>query len=165
MTKAGVWWSSQGGGSAVPPRALTSAAPRRGAVGATAFAGSRHAPGDGCTGTGLPDPALLGPLLGAAGLVLRSTVNGVVAGGGAQGTASRHRGPLRAAPVLPGGVVLLYDAPRTARQRLAALPQPFTLSQTRQALGTTPRVAVPLGELMDQGGLTTRVDPARRRCT
>lgn len=66
---------------------------------------------------------------------------------------------------LPGSVVLLPDAPRTAQQRLAALPQPFTLSQARQALGTTRRVAVPLLELMDRTGLTTRVDLTHRRCT
>ncbi|MFI6855096.1 selenocysteine-specific translation elongation factor [Streptomyces sp. NPDC050416] len=66
---------------------------------------------------------------------------------------------------LPGSVVLLPDAPQVARQRLSALPEPFTLSQARQALGTTRRVAVPLLELMDRTGLTKRIDATHRRCT
>jgi selenocysteine-specific elongation factor len=45
---------------------------------------------------------------------------------------------------------------------LAGLPQPFTLSQARQALGTTRRVAVPLLELLDARGLTRRRPDATR---
>jgi selenocysteine-specific elongation factor len=41
---------------------------------------------------------------------------------------------------------------------LAALPQPFTLSAARQALGTSRRVAVPLLEHLDGRGWTRRVD-------
>ncbi|MEU1317970.1 selenocysteine-specific translation elongation factor [Streptomyces tibetensis] len=66
---------------------------------------------------------------------------------------------------LPGSVVLLPDAPQRARQRLSALSGPFTLSQARQALGTTRRVAVPLLELMDRTGLTRRIDATHRQCT
>ena len=46
---------------------------------------------------------------------------------------------------------------------LAGLPQPFTLSEARRALGTTRRVAVPLLELLDRRGLTERLPDDRRR--
>ena len=42
------------------------------------------------------------------------------------------------------------------------LPQPFTLSAARQALGTTRRVAVPLLEHLDGRGWTRRVDGSLR---
>ena len=54
------------------------------------------------------------------------------------------------------GVVLLPDAPARAVEQLATLPQPFTVSQAREALGTTRRVAVPLLELLDRRGRTRR---------
>jgi selenocysteine-specific elongation factor len=54
------------------------------------------------------------------------------------------------------GVVLLPDAGTLAIERLAALPQPFTVSEARQALGTTRRVAVPLLELLDRRRMTRR---------
>ncbi len=54
------------------------------------------------------------------------------------------------------GVVLLPDAPGRAVAVLAGLPQPFTVSAARQALGTSRRVAVPLLELLDRQGLTRR---------
>ena len=60
-------------------------------------------------------------------------------------------------------VYLLPGADGAAARILAALPQPFTLSQARQALGTTRRVAVPLLELLDRLGRTERVDEIRRR--
>ncbi|HEV7756959.1 MAG TPA: selenocysteine-specific translation elongation factor [Mycobacteriales bacterium] len=60
------------------------------------------------------------------------------------------------------GVVLLPDAERRAAEVLAALPQPFTLSEARQALGTSRRVAVPLLELLDRRRLTTRLPDDRR---
>jgi selenocysteine-specific elongation factor len=60
-------------------------------------------------------------------------------------------------------VVLLPDAPARAMRALAALPQPFTLSEARVALGTTRRVAVPLLEHCDNRGWTVRVDPSHRR--
>ena len=55
-------------------------------------------------------------------------------------------------------VVLLPDGPARAMRVLAGLPQPFTLSQARVALGTTRRVAVPLLEHLDSRGWTRRLD-------
>jgi selenocysteine-specific elongation factor len=45
---------------------------------------------------------------------------------------------------------------------LARLPQPFTLSDARQALATTRRVAVPLLEMLDRRGATRRLPDGRR---
>jgi selenocysteine-specific elongation factor len=61
------------------------------------------------------------------------------------------------------GVYLLPGAETVATATLRALPQPFTLSQARQALGTTRRVAVPLLELLDARGITERLPDSRRR--
>jgi selenocysteine-specific elongation factor len=61
------------------------------------------------------------------------------------------------------GVYLLPGADREAAGRLARLTEPFTLSEARQLLGTTRRVAVPLLELLDRLGWTERVDSTRRR--
>lgn len=63
---------------------------------------------------------------------------------------------------LQGGVVLLPSAPELAVRALAQLPQPFTTSQARQALGTSRRVAIPLLEHLDGRGLTRRVDDDHR---
>lgn len=60
-------------------------------------------------------------------------------------------------------VVVLPDAPARAMRVLAGLDQPFTLSEARQALGTTRRVAVPLLEYTDTRGWTERVDATHRR--
>ncbi|MEV7957064.1 selenocysteine-specific translation elongation factor [Streptomyces sp. NPDC088252] len=60
-------------------------------------------------------------------------------------------------------VCLLPDAARTAVSRLAALPQPFTVSQGRACLGTSRRVAVPLFEYLDRLGLTVRTNAQERR--
>jgi selenocysteine-specific elongation factor len=54
------------------------------------------------------------------------------------------------------GVVLLPGADVDAVRVLARLPQPFTLSEAKRALGTSRRVAVPLLELLDRRGLTER---------
>ncbi|GGO61970.1 SelB domain-containing protein [Nonomuraea cavernae] len=62
------------------------------------------------------------------------------------------------------GVVLLPGADAQAAELLRHLPQPFTVSQARQALGTSRRVAVPLLEHLDRTGLTERVDDVHRRC-
>ncbi|MFF5248348.1 SelB C-terminal domain-containing protein [Streptosporangium sp. NPDC000095] len=62
------------------------------------------------------------------------------------------------------GIVLLPGADVLAGRVLARLPQPFTVSQARQALGTSRRVAVPLLEHLDERGLTERVDEIHRRC-
>jgi selenocysteine-specific elongation factor len=60
-------------------------------------------------------------------------------------------------------VIVLPTGPATAMQSLAALPQPFTTSQARQALGITRRVAIPLLEYLDRRGWTVRVDADHRR--
>lgn len=59
-------------------------------------------------------------------------------------------------------IVLLPSAPQLAAEELRALGGEFTLSEARQALGTTRRVAVPLLEYMDAQGLTVRVTPSTR---
>ncbi|MEU7870811.1 selenocysteine-specific translation elongation factor [Dactylosporangium sp. NPDC049140] len=59
------------------------------------------------------------------------------------------------------GIVLLPDAPPAALERLTGLPQPFTLSEARQALGTTRRVAVPLLEFLHRRGSTRRTADGR----
>ena len=63
---------------------------------------------------------------------------------------------------LPDDVVLLPSGPAQAMRRLAALPQPFTASDARRALGTTRRVAIPLLEHLDGRGWTRRVDGSLR---
>ena len=60
---------------------------------------------------------------------------------------------LRLAP----GVVLLPDAPDRAVTVLAGLPQPFTTSAARQALGTSRRVVLPLLAHLDATGRTVRL--------
>ena len=54
------------------------------------------------------------------------------------------------------GVVLGSDAFDRAANVLAKLPQPFTVSEARRALGTTRRVAVPLLEQLDARRVTRR---------
>jgi selenocysteine-specific elongation factor len=66
---------------------------------------------------------------------------------------------LRLAP----GVVLLPDAPARAVEILAALPQPFTTSAARQALGTSRRVVLPLLAHLDATGRTVRLPDDTRR--
>jgi len=68
---------------------------------------------------------------------------------------------LRLAP----GVVVLPDAPDLAVSRLAELPQPFTTSQARQALGTSRRVALPLLGHLDAQRRTVRLADDTRRLT
>ena len=63
---------------------------------------------------------------------------------------------------LPDEVILLPAAPALAMRALAALPQPFTTSEARQALATTRRVAIPLLEHLDSRGWTRRPDPGHR---
>lgn len=65
--------------------------------------------------------------------------------------------------LLPGDIALLPTAPGVAEERLRGLPQPFTLSAARQALGTTRRIAVPLLEHLDRIGVTERVGGDLRR--
>lgn len=56
------------------------------------------------------------------------------------------------------GIIVLPSAPQQAKQRIAQLEQPFTLSAARKALGTTRRVAIPLLEYLDEQGITRRLD-------
>lgn len=74
-----------------------------------------------------------------------------------------------AAAVATGQLVKLGDdvllrptGPAAAMAVLARLPQPFTTSEARQALGTTRRVAIPLLEHLDARGWTRRVDAGHR---
>ena len=60
-------------------------------------------------------------------------------------------------------VVLLPDFEGKATGVLAALPQPFTLSEARVSLNTTRRVAVPLLELLDRKGITERLTDGTHR--
>ncbi|MFP5370369.1 MAG: selenocysteine-specific translation elongation factor [Actinomycetes bacterium] len=61
------------------------------------------------------------------------------------------------------GVHLAPGIAEQARARLIGLPAPFTLSQARQAWGTTRRVAVPLAEWLDRQGVTVRLPDNTRR--
>lgn len=61
------------------------------------------------------------------------------------------------------GVFLLPGADEQAATLLARLPQPFTLSEARQALGTSRRVAVPLLELLATQGRTRRLPDNRHQ--
>jgi selenocysteine-specific elongation factor len=55
------------------------------------------------------------------------------------------------------GIYLAPGAEREAIARLRGLPSPFTLSQARQALDTTRRVAVPIMELLARRGITQQL--------
>jgi len=75
-----------------------------------------------------------------------------------------------AAAVRSGQLVRIAEAvylgpgiAETARARLTDLPQPFGVSQARQAWGTSRRVAVPLLEWLDAQGVTTRLPDNTRR--
>jgi Elongation factor SelB, winged helix len=61
------------------------------------------------------------------------------------------------------GVYLLPGADAEAASRLERLPQPFTVSQAREVLGTTRRVAVPVLELLARQGRTQRLPDSRHR--
>ncbi|HEY7054003.1 MAG TPA: SelB C-terminal domain-containing protein [Mycobacterium sp.] len=60
------------------------------------------------------------------------------------------------------GVVLGPDALVRAAEVLESLPQPFTVSEAKRALGTTRRVAVPLLEQLDAQRITRRDNDGRR---
>ncbi|MFF5232812.1 selenocysteine-specific translation elongation factor [Dactylosporangium sp. NPDC000521] len=62
-------------------------------------------------------------------------------------------------------VLLAPDALDVAERILRGLPRPFTLSEARQALRTTRRVAVPLLELLDRNGVTVRLPDGRHDMT
>jgi selenocysteine-specific elongation factor len=61
------------------------------------------------------------------------------------------------------GIYLAPDAADQATSRLATIEQPFTVSQARQAWGTSRRVAVPLMEWLDARGVTVRLPDNTRR--
>ncbi|MGV0749602.1 selenocysteine-specific translation elongation factor [Mycolicibacter minnesotensis] len=63
---------------------------------------------------------------------------------------------------LAENLVLLPTAPALAMRELAALTQPFTATQAKQALNTTRRVAIPLLEYLDSRGWTRRIDAVHR---
>jgi selenocysteine-specific elongation factor len=63
---------------------------------------------------------------------------------------------------LADNVILRAGAPARAAQVLAGLSHPFTVSEARQALGTSRRVAVPLLELLDRTGVTRPAADDRR---
>lgn len=63
---------------------------------------------------------------------------------------------------LADDVLLQPIAPAKAMRVLAGLPQPFTTSEARQALGTTRRVVIPLLEHLDAKGWTRRLDAGHR---
>jgi len=60
-------------------------------------------------------------------------------------------------------IVLAPGADKEAARVLAELPQPFTTSQARQALGTSRRVAIPLLEYLDRARITERLPGDLRR--
>jgi selenocysteine-specific elongation factor len=59
-------------------------------------------------------------------------------------------------------IVLAPGADVAATTILAALKQPFTAAEARQALGTTRRTAIPLLEFLDSVGVTERLADDRR---
>jgi selenocysteine-specific elongation factor len=61
------------------------------------------------------------------------------------------------------GIYLAPGVADVARARLAGIAAPFTLSQARQAWGTSRRVAVPLAEWLDAHGVTERLPDNTRR--
>jgi selenocysteine-specific elongation factor len=65
--------------------------------------------------------------------------------------------------VLGEGVVLAPGADDEALTVLARLPQPFTASEARQALGSSRRVVLPLLDLLDRTGRSVRLPDDRRR--
>jgi selenocysteine-specific elongation factor len=64
---------------------------------------------------------------------------------------------------LADGVVLLPGTDSRAVDILAGLPEEFTLSEARQALGTTRRVVLPLLELLAKTGRSTRTAAGNHR--
>jgi selenocysteine-specific elongation factor len=65
--------------------------------------------------------------------------------------------------VVGDGIALLPGADDEAARLLAGLPQPFTTSEARQALGTSRRIALPLLAHLDRTGRTVRLPDDRRR--
>jgi len=121
-------------------------------------------------GAGASGPALPAPVQAAVDAVLADLADAPYAAPEAHrlrelGLGSRELAAAVRAGALAkvaDGVVLAPAALAGAAGPLAALPQPFTLSEARQAWGTSRRVAVPLLELLDRRGLTRKLPDARR---
>lgn len=115
--------------------------------------------------------ALPAPIAGAVGKVRAELMANPFAAPAAERLVQLGLGPrelgaaVRAGALvrIADGVVLLPGSIQEAATTLGALPQPFTVSQARQALDTTRRVTVPLLELLDRKGLTQRLPDDRRR--
>jgi len=60
------------------------------------------------------------------------------------------------------GVVLPAGAAKLALHTLRELPQPFTTSEARKALGTSRRVAIPILDFLDRARVTRRLPDDRR---
>jgi selenocysteine-specific elongation factor len=88
----------------------------------------------------------------------RAELDGLRLGRRELGAAERAGVIVRVSP----DIVLLPAALDDAVRRLHELPQPFTTSEARQALGTTRRVVIPLLEHLDAQGRTRRIDANRR---
>jgi selenocysteine-specific elongation factor len=63
------------------------------------------------------------------------------------------------------GIYLAPGAVEAAAARLRTLPQPFAVTEARQAWQTTRRVAIPLLELLDRRAFTRRLPDGRRIVT
>ncbi|WP_395696098.1 selenocysteine-specific translation elongation factor [Nocardioides sp.] len=149
------------------------------------------APAEAARELGLPDPALVVPLvapplrledgriagpaaLPAALVEAAATVRGELAGFAAPeagrldelGLDTRALATLHRAGLLlrvADRVVLLPGSDDRAVEVLADLPQPFTTSAARQALHTSRRVVLPLLAHLDATGRTVRLADDRRR--
>ena len=64
---------------------------------------------------------------------------------------------------LEDNIVLSPKAPALAMRQIVQLEQPFTVSEARQALGTTRRTLIPLLEHLDARGWTQRLDGNLRK--
>lgn len=130
------------------------------AVGLQVTAGRVHAPGHGGLGPAEAGVAAVEARLGEAPFAAPEREDLARWGlGSTELAAAARQGRLLR---LPDDIVLLPDGPARAMRELATLEQPFTLSEARQVLGTTRRVAVPLLEHLDSRGWTRRVDGQRR---
>ena len=115
-------------------------------------------------------PALPAPVVAAVQTLLDDLAGSPFAAPDAERLAELRLGPRELAAAeragallrVTDGVVLAPGAPAAAADVLARLPQPFTVSEAKTALGTTRRVAIPLLELLDRRGVTARTSPDRR---
>ncbi|MEI4273617.1 selenocysteine-specific translation elongation factor [Klenkia sp. LSe6-5] len=115
---------------------------------------------------GLPEPVQR-----AVGQILARLAAEPFAAPDAEELAAAGLGPRELAAAVRDGqlvrvgesVFLAPGVQERARRALAGLPQPFTLSQARQAWGTSRRVAVPLAEWLDARGVTERLPDTTRR--